>query len=45
MSIADETKKAHDAIKNKQMREQIETIARKDGVSFNEAMKRFFSGK
>lgn len=46
MGLADDLKnKAHDAIKHQETRQKIEAIAREDGVSFNEAMKRFFSRK
>ena len=46
MGLADDLKnRAHDAIKNQETRLKIEAIARDDGVSFNEAMKRYFSKK
>ena len=46
MGLADDLKnRAHAAIKNQKTRQQIEQIASNDGVSFNEAMRRFFSKK
>ena len=46
MGLAEDLKnRAHDAIKNQETRQKIEEIAREHGVSFNEAMKRFFNKK
>lgn len=44
MALSDDVKRAHDAIKNRGTRTKIEQIASRDGISFNAAMQKFFSG-
>jgi hypothetical protein len=44
MALSDDLKKrAHDAIKNPEMLKDIQEIASRDGITFNQAMQKYFS--